>query len=103
MAHLHHTGPEILEQCPELDAFVMSAGTGGTISGVGLCLKAARPGVRVVLADPPGSSLYHKVTSGVAYASQQRERDVRRHRYDTITEGNSARRASVCMHGGSDP
>lgn len=37
--HKNITGPEILSQCQELsgrspDAFVMSAGTGGTIGGV---------------------------------------------------------------------
>jgi len=30
-AHRRTTGPEILEQCPELDAFVAGVGTGGTI------------------------------------------------------------------------
>ena len=42
---------------------------------------------QVYLADPPGSSFFHRVVSGVIYASQQQERTVRRHRYDTIAEG----------------
>ena len=36
---------------------------------------------------PPGSSLYNRIKFGVAYASQQSERRLRRHRYDTLAEG----------------
>ena len=71
-----------------MDAFVMSAGTGGTISGVGRYLKERSDDrVRVVLVDPPGSVLCNKVRHGVAYAPHQRERLMRRHRYDTLAEG----------------
>ena len=87
-AHFLNTGPEIWEQTGGcVDAFVMSAGTGGTISGVGAFLKSKKPSVRVFLADPQGSSLYHKVNSGVLYTEEQQERRMKRHRYDTITEG----------------
>jgi len=90
-AHYLRTGPEIWEQTDggKLDAFVMSAGTGGTIAGVSCFLKErlGDEGVRVFLADPPGSSLYHSVLDGVCYAPEQAERRVRRHRYDTIAEG----------------
>jgi cysteine synthase A len=41
----------------------------------------------IVLADPQGSSLYHKVAHGVCYAPQQREQKQRKHRYDSIVEG----------------
>lgn len=44
-----------------LDAFVMSAGTGGTIAGVSRYLKEQDSRIKVFLVDPPGSSLYHKV------------------------------------------
>ena len=87
-AHYRHTGPEIWAQTNgSVDAFVMSAGTGGTIAGVSTYLKERKPAVRVFLADPPGSSLYHAVRHGVCYAPEQAERRVRRHRYDTIAEG----------------
>jgi cysteine synthase A len=86
--HYHQTGPEIWKQLHgHVDAFVMSSGTGGTISGVGTYLKEQNAAVRIVLVDPPGSSLYHKIEHGVAYAPQQSERTLRKHRYDTLAEG----------------
>jgi cystathionine beta-synthase len=58
LAHYHGTGAEILEQTGgQLDYCVMTAGTGGTISGVARRLKEARPGVRIVGVDPVGSIL----------------------------------------------
>lgn len=88
-AHHEETAVEIWAQTDggSLAAFVMSAGTGGTIAGVSQFLKARRPAIQVVLADPPGSSLFNWVQHGVCYAEQQAERRVRRHRYDTIAEG----------------
>lgn len=54
-AHEQTTAPEILAQVPEVDVFVAGLGTGGTLTGVGRALKAARPSVRVVAAEPlPG-------------------------------------------------
>ena len=59
------TGPEILEQLGEAPgAFVAGAGTGGTITGVGRCLRRAAPGAWVVLADPVGSVLADWVERG---------------------------------------
>ncbi len=53
--HEETTGPEILEQVPDVDVFVAGLGTGGTLTGVGRYLKRLRPGVRVVAAEPlPG-------------------------------------------------
>src|SRR5512132_1532447 len=55
-AHYLHTGPEIWEQTGgELDAIVISVGTGGTISGVGRYFKEHKPEVLIVGADPEGS------------------------------------------------
>ena len=63
--HEETTGAEILEQTAgRVGAFVAGAGTGGTISGVGRRLKAALPGVRIVLADPVGSGLADWVETG---------------------------------------
>jgi cystathionine beta-synthase len=55
-AHYLTTGPEILEQTGgELDAIVISVGTGGTISGVGRYFKEHAPHVKIVGVDPEGS------------------------------------------------
>jgi cystathionine beta-synthase len=55
-AHYEHTAPELWEQTGgELDAIVISVGTGGTISGVGRYFKERKPGVLIVGADPEGS------------------------------------------------
>jgi len=55
-AHYLTTGPEIFEQTGgELDAIVISVGTGGTISGVGRYFKEHAPNVKIVGVDPEGS------------------------------------------------
>src|SRR3954466_13693310 len=55
-AHYRTTGPEILEQTGgEIDALVISVGTGGTISGVGRYFKEHAPHVKIVGVDPEGS------------------------------------------------
>jgi cysteine synthase A len=41
-----------------VDAFTCACGTGGTLAGTGFALKAHRPAIRIVLADPEGSGLY---------------------------------------------
>lgn len=57
-AHQEETGPEILAAVPDVDVFVAGLGTGGTLTGVGRALKAARPSVRVVAAEPlPGEQV----------------------------------------------
>ncbi len=54
--HYRVTAPEIWEQTGgEIDAIVISVGTGGTISGVGRYFKEKRPEILVVGADPEGS------------------------------------------------
>lgn len=50
-------------------------------------LKEKDGRIRIVLGDPTGSSLLHKVKYNVCYAPQQSERKIRKHRYDSIVEG----------------
>ena len=50
-------------------------------------LKEKKPCVRVVLADPEGSSLFHRVKHGVCYTVQQAEKGIKKHRHDSIVEG----------------
>ena len=62
--HRATTGPEIWQQTEgKVDAFTCSCGTGGTLAGVGMALKALKPEVQIVLADPEGSGLFGWVKS----------------------------------------
>jgi cystathionine beta-synthase len=55
-AHEQTTGPEIWRQTAgRVTHFVAGVGTGGTITGVARYLKAQRPSVQIVGADPAGS------------------------------------------------
>lgn len=64
-AHARTTGAEIWAQTAgRVDAFVAAVGTGGTLAGVSDHLKSRNPAVRIVLADPAGSGLYHYVKTG---------------------------------------
>jgi cystathionine beta-synthase len=55
-AHYRTTAPELWEQTGgEIDAIVISAGTGGSISGIGRYFKERKPEVLIVAADPEGS------------------------------------------------
>lgn len=58
-AHYLSTGPEIWEDMEgRIDAVVIGAGTGGTISGVGRFLKEKDPSIQVIGVDPVGSVFY---------------------------------------------
>jgi cystathionine beta-synthase len=55
-AHYETTAPEIFEQTGgEIDAIVISVGTGGTISGVGRWFRERKPDIQIVGVDPEGS------------------------------------------------
>jgi cysteine synthase len=65
-AHIETTGPEIWRQTDgKVDGFVCAVGTGGTLAGVGMALKARNKNVRIALADPMGAALYSYYTTGV--------------------------------------
>src|SRR5246127_179236 len=63
--HVETTGPEIWRQTDgKVDGFVCAVGTGGTLAGVGMALKARSSAVRIALADPMGAALYSYYTTG---------------------------------------
>jgi cysteine synthase len=56
--HRRTTGPEILEALDDkVDVFVAGVGTGGTITGVGECLKAKNPAALVIAVEPASSAV----------------------------------------------
>ncbi len=58
LAHYDGTGEEIFQQTDgKVDVCVMSAGTGGTISGIARKLKEKIPGIKIIGVDPVGSIL----------------------------------------------
>ena len=64
-AHIESTAVEIWEQMEHrIDGFTCAAGTGGTIAGVGMGLKAFDEKVTVALTDPHGAALYNYYANG---------------------------------------
>jgi cystathionine beta-synthase len=64
-AHYATTGPELWAQTAgRITHFVASAGTGGTITGVGRYLKECNPTIRIIAGDPQGSILADLWRSG---------------------------------------
>jgi cysteine synthase A len=64
-AHIETTAPEIWAQLEgRIDGFTCAAGTGGTIAGVGMGLKAFDDNVQIALSDPHGAALYNYYAHG---------------------------------------
>ena len=57
--HRSTTGPEILQDFAgrRLDWYVTGWGTGGTLTGAGQMIKAARPETKIVTTEPAGASM----------------------------------------------
>ncbi len=88
-SHFQTTGPEIWAQTGgKIDAFICSAGTGGTLAGVGMFLKEQNPDVVVALADPHGAALYHYYRYGTLKAEGS-----------SITEGIGQGRITANLEG----
>ncbi len=88
-AHVATTGPEIYEELGgKVDGFICACGTGGTLAGVGLALKARDPKIRIGLADPIGAALYSYYTTGVLKAEGS-----------SITEGIGQGRITANLEG----
>lgn len=64
-AHIESTAPEIWEQMEHrIDGFTCAAGTGGTIAGVGMGLKAFDENITIALTDPHVAALYNYYAHG---------------------------------------
>lgn len=64
-AHIETTAEEIWTQMDgRVDGFTCSAGTGGTIAGVGLGLKAKDENIVIALSDPHGAALFNYYANG---------------------------------------
>ena len=56
--HIETTGPEIWDQTDgKVDGFICAVGTGGTLAGVAMALKARNKNIKIGLADPMGAAL----------------------------------------------
>ena len=88
-AHYETTGPEIWhDTAGRIDAFTCATGTGGSLAGVAQCLKERSHHVRIVLADPHGSGLYHFI----------KHREVKAEG-NSITEGIGSSRVTANLAG----
>jgi cysteine synthase A len=87
--HRTTTGPEIWTGTGgEIDGFTCSVGTGGTLAGVGLALKARKPKVKIAITDPLGSALYSYYATGELKATG-----------NSITEGIGQGRVTKNLEG----
>ncbi len=56
-AHYDNTASEIINDLPDLDAFVAGVGTGGTISGIGRALKEHNRDIKIIGVEPKESAV----------------------------------------------
>lgn len=64
-AHIETTAEEIWAQTNgKVEGFCSAVGSGGTLAGVSMGLKAKRKDIQIALADPPGAALYSYYTTG---------------------------------------
>ncbi len=65
-AHIETTAPETWDDTDgKVDAFIAAVGSGGTLAGVSMGLKAKNPKIEIALADVPGAALHSYYTTGV--------------------------------------
>ena len=87
--HVRTTGPEIWAQTDgNVDGFVSAVGTGGTLAGTAIALRARKPGIAIAIADVPGAALYSYYTTGELKAEGS-----------SITEGIGQGRVTANLEG----
>ena len=87
--HETTTAPEIWDATlGRVDGFCCAVGTGGTLAGVSLGLKARNPAVQIALADPLGASLFAWYTRGELHSEGS-----------SITEGIGQGRITANLEG----
>jgi cysteine synthase A len=87
--HIETTAQEIWQGTDgKVDGFVCAVGTGGTLAGVSMGLKAKNAGVTIALADPMGAALYNYYKHGVLKAEGS-----------SITEGIGQGRITANLEG----
>ena len=62
--HRKTTAKEILEDVQEIDIFVASVGTGGTLTGTGEALKEQHPSLQIVAVEPSTSAVLEGCPAG---------------------------------------
>jgi len=68
-AHIDTTAPEIWQQTDgNIDGFICAVGSGGTLAGVAAGLRARSDRIKIGLADPGGSALFHHYAHGTLKA-----------------------------------
>jgi len=64
-AHIETTAPEIWADTDgKVDGFICAVGSGGTLAGTAMGLKAFNPDIKIGLADPEGAALYNFYQNG---------------------------------------
>lgn len=64
-AHIDTTGPEIWEQTGgKVDGFICAVGSGGTLAGCAMALRARNKDIKIGLADPMGAAIYNYYAHG---------------------------------------
>jgi cysteine synthase A len=88
-AHIDGTGAEIWAQTDgRVDGFVAAVGTGGTLAGTAIALKAKNPAIRIAAADPLGAAIYSWIKTGELKAHGA-----------SITEGIGQNRVTANLEG----
>lgn len=88
-AHIETTAEEIWADTDgRVDGFICAVGSGGTLGGVSMGLKAKNPNITIGIADPPGAALYSYYTTGELKAEGS-----------SITEGIGQGRVTANLEG----